>query len=330
MAQWHVPAISLAINFRGETVFCAGFGMANLEHMVPATDKSVYEIASITKLFTASAVAMLADIGTLSLGAPLGALLEDIPSQWRDITLAQLLSHQSGIVAYTDVPAFWEQTRLDRSPRQLLDLVRDLPLRFEPGERYGYDNTGYILLGLVIEAVSGQRYADFLTTAIFEPLGMSDSRANDYAAIVPRRAAGYEWWDNALQNKEFYSSGNTFSAGCLLSTAADLALWDRTLGALMSERQLAAMWEPYPSSQGNELAAGFSVGMGWFLLTHDGHRVAAHNGSTQGFSSAYVRFLDSELSVILLANSGTLGEPHELAFAAADIYLSDTAGEEPE
>ena len=322
----HVPGCSIAILRDGEVQLMMGFGLANVEHDVPASAETVYEIASITKLFTATAIMQLVQAGKLKLSDPITSHLPDLPTAWSAVTIRHILTHQSGIKSYTAVDAYWDTTRLDISRSAILDLVRDLPLQFTPGTRQAYDNTGYYLLGLLIEAVSGESYGDYLRRHVFAPLGMDDTRVNDPYEIVPRRASGYSVENKTVRNKVYYSPSGTFSAGVLLSTVVDLAKYAQSLygDVLLSEPMRRLMWEGVVSAEKNELANNFQLGLGWFLVDwKDGRTFAGHNGSIVGFASAFAHFLDDRTTVIVLGNSDQLSAPQLLGFEVADLLLQD-------
>ncbi|MCA9958192.1 MAG: beta-lactamase family protein [Anaerolineales bacterium] len=322
MEKQHIPGLALGIWVQGEPVLLQGYGYANLEQQTPATPDTVFEIASITKLFTATAVMMLAQAGKLALSDCISHYLPDLPQAWQAITIRHILTHSSGLKGYTETPRYWETTRLDISPAAILDLVRDEPLLFPSGQRYHYDNTGFYLLGLLLEQVSGKPYGDLLDELIFTPLGMADTRVNDPYAIVPRRAAGYSLQNGVLCNKAYYSTAGTFSAGVLLSTVNDMAKWDAALSTerLLETAVLQQMWTPQPTEQKNERLLGFSVGLGWFLVDHEDTFFAGHNGGIIGFASAYLRFLREGISAVLFCNRGEVPEPHKLALAAVAVY----------
>ncbi len=323
MEKQQIPGLALGVIVQGEPVLLHGYGYANLEHAIPVTPHTVFEIASITKLFTATAVMMLAQAGKLALSDPLSRYLPNLPEAWQAITIRHVLTHSSGLKGYTDTQRYWETTRLDISRAAILDLVRDEPLLFPPGQRYHYDNTGFYLLGLLLEQVSGQAYGDLLGEMIFTPLGMTDTRTNDPYAIVPRRAAGYSLQDGALHNKAYYSTAGTFSAGVLLSTVSDMAKWDAALYTekLLETAVLQQMWTPNPTEQKNERALSFSLGLGWFLVDHRETFFAGHGGGIIGFSSTYLRFLREGVSVVLLCNRDEVPEPHNLALYVAEKFM---------
>ncbi len=303
----NLPGVAAALVRGGEVLFAGGFGQANLEHGVPVTADTPFEIASITKLFTAQAVLLLVHEGLVDLDRPLADYLE-LPSAWRAVTVRHALAHQSGIHSYTEVESYWARTRDDRTPEEILALISGLPLDFEPGERNAYDNTGFYLLGLLIETVSGQSYGAFLERRILAPAGMNAIRINDYAAVVPGRAAGYSRPDDRVENKAFYSVANTFAAGALLASAHDLASW---LTRLPSQ-PLEQLWAPHPSRQANERRSNFTMGLGWFLVDFDGRHYTGHNGSTQGFASSLLHRPETGVSAVTLFNGDWLAEPHQL------------------
>jgi len=322
MGKRHIPGMSVGVVRNGEAVLLAGYGLANVELSAPATADSVYSIASITKLFTATAVLILVEQQSLALDDPLGAYLVDLPPAWQPITLRQILTHQSGLPNYTSVAAYWETTRLDVAREAILDLVAQRPLDFAPGARWQYDNTGYYLLGLLIEQVSGQRYGDFLTDHIFTPLDMGATRVNDPYAIVSGRAAGYTWQDERLKNAEYYSPSGAFSAGVLLSSVRDLARWILSLGngQVVSEATQELMWTPHPSRERNERRLHFSSGLGWFLVDYKGRTFTGHNGGMIGFASSLIYFRPEQLGVVVLCNSDVPAEPHAIANGIADYF----------
>ncbi|MCA9955059.1 MAG: beta-lactamase family protein [Ardenticatenaceae bacterium] len=321
-----IAGLVLGVFDAGEPLFNQGYGFANLEHQVPVTPDTVFSIASITKLFTGTAVFQLIDQGKLNLSDPIGIYLPDLPPAWQPIQIHHILAHQSGIKSYTEVPAYWEMTRQDKSYAEVLALMADLPLQFAPGERYTYDNTGYYLLGLLIEAVSSQTYGDFLQQHIFAPLGMRHTRVNDPSAVVPGRASGYTVQDGDLHNAEFYSASNTFSAGVLLSTVNDLGRFGAALHTdqLLSAASRQQMWTPHLSQAQNELKMHFSVGFSWFFVSPPGKRpFIGHNGGMVGFASAFIHFADEQVTAVALYNTDNIAEPHMLAHEAVELYLTE-------
>ncbi|MEM7343982.1 MAG: serine hydrolase domain-containing protein [Chloroflexota bacterium] len=323
MEKHHIPGLSVGLLQRDKLLFTKCYGYANTELSVPTSQNTVFAIASITKLFTATAVMMLAEAGLVAIDEPISRYLTTLPPAWSDITIRQILAHQSGIRSYTAVDAYWKSTRLDISKEEILKLVSDHPLDFQPGEKHAYDNTGYYLLGLLIEMVSGMSYGDYLATQIFEPLEMTATRVNDPYQIVEGRAAGYTHQSGVVKNTEYYSPSGTFSAGVLLSTVEDLAKWSQTLytNQLLSAESRKSMWTPHRSKIENEDTFNFVMGLGWFLVNTQGDQFAGHNGSMVGFSSSFSHFFESKLTVIMLCNMDQINMPHEIAHGVVARYF---------
>ena len=322
MGNQHIPGLSIALVQNNQPLLQKGYGLTNVELNAPATAETIYEIASITKPFTATAILQLVEQGQLALDERIAAYLPDLPDAWAEITIRHILAHQSGIKSYTAVDEYWQSTRLDISREEILQLVADLPLDFPPGSRHAYDNTGYYLLGLLIEQVTGESYGDFLSRSIFQPLGMTTTRINNPYAIVPQRAAGYSYQEGNLRNKEYYSPAGTFSAGVLLSSVADLSKWIASFysDTLLSATSRKLMWTPHPSEAKNEREFNFTMGLGWFLVDHNNKHFIGHNGSIVGFSSSFSHFPADKLSVILLCNMADVENPHILAHRVAEFY----------
>ncbi len=319
-----IPGVGVAVTQGDDVLLAEGFGLADVERNVAVSAESVFELASITKLFTAEAVLLLAQQNRLQLSDPIGNYLPDLPAAWQPIAIHHLLAHQSGIRNYTSVDAYWQTTRLDVAREDILALVADLPLDFAPGERNRYDNSAYFLLGMLIEAVSSQPYDQFLHDAIFAPLGMAATRANDPYAIIPNRVQGYSLADGDLRRAEYYATAGTFSAGILVSSAADMARWMASLHgeAILSQAWRANMWRSRPSRQANEREHHFSMGLGWFQVDYRGRQFWGHNGSIVGFATALMHFIEPQLSVCVLCNLDAVAEPHALAFDIAERVLA--------
>ncbi|MCA0454120.1 MAG: beta-lactamase family protein [Chloroflexi bacterium] len=310
----HIPGLALAIQ-RGDTVIHEGYyGLANLEHQVAVTTDSVFEIASVSKLFTAQAVLRLAQEGQLALADTVAGYVEGLPEAWHTVTIQHCLTHQSGIPNYTAQDRYWALQRVSKSPAEVLDLVRDLPMNFPPGQRHSYDNTGYYLLGMVIESVTKQPYADYLRDLIFTPLGMTATRGNDYDAIVPHRAQGYSYVEGQLINKHFYDISNTFSAGVLLSTVRDLLTWRKSWfdSSILNADYRKRWWTPHLSAEANEKAYHYTVGLGWFMVESTLGTFLGHNGGIQGFSASLLYLPETQTMGVALYNRNDVDNPHQL------------------
>ena len=308
MGQLHIPGVSLAIVRDGRTIKTQGYGFANIELKAPATKDTVYEIGSNTKQFTAAAIMMLVDEGKVRLEDPVTKYFPEAPEAWRGITIRHLLTHSSGIQNHVAVPrwlnVFRTNLTFETTPTrdQLLKMFFKLPLEFQPGESWAYDNTGYYLLGIVIEKASGKSYWQFLDERIFKPLGMTATRSTDPQPIVPNRASGYEWKNDHFENRPVLLPAIGFSAGSLLSTVEDMGKWDVALYGekLLKKSSLDQMWTATRAKDGAD--APFNYGFGWFIDSYHGHRLVQHSGGTPGFSSVVYRFLEDKLTIIILTN----------------------------
>ena len=303
MSKRHIPGMSVAIVRDGKVARAKGYGLANVELSVPANDETVYQLASVTKTFTATAVMMLVEDGKLALDDKITSLLPDLPAAWKDVAVRHLLNHTSGIKSYTSVRDFMKTARKDYTHREIINLVAKEPLEFRPGEKWVYNNTGYFLLGMLIEKQTGKKYGEFLDEKIFKPLGMNHTRVNDLHAIIPGRAMGYTWDGKSLRNGEYVSPTQPFSAGAYVSTVNDLAKWDAALRteSLLKRSTLDQMWTPTKLTKGGHADYGF----GWELSKVNGHRLCSHGGGIPGFATYLARFVDDNLTVVVLTNSDT-------------------------
>ncbi|MBE9041836.1 beta-lactamase family protein [Oscillatoriales cyanobacterium LEGE 11467] len=327
--QKQIPGLSVSVVREGEPLLMKGYGIANLEHDVPATEKTVYEIASVGKTFTAMVVMMLVEEGTIELDRAIADYLDDLPPAWHCVTVRHILSHQSGIPSYTDAENYWDITHLELSKIEVLALVKDLPLKFQPGESVGYDNTGYYLLGMMLEQIYRRPYAEILHDRLFAPLGMKYTRMNSPKEIVPHRAAGYRLPTNQLINKPYYSPSVTYSAGGQLSSIEDMVKYERELcqPSLLKPSTLDLMWTPnFPRRNNCWQEPGYAAGLGWWILNYQNRRVVSHNGSIVGFASNITRFIDDRITVILLCNLDKITRPDAIAKEIVGYYCQDIAG----
>jgi D-alanyl-D-alanine carboxypeptidase len=300
MKRHQIPGLSLAVLKNVKVLKSEGYGFANVELGVPATPETVYQLASITKCFTATAIMLLVEDGKLKLGDRISARLPDLPPAWSNITVRHLLTHTSGIKSYTQLAEIAEDPRKTFKPEEIVELVREWPLEFPPGERYAYSNTGYFLLGLLIEKISEMDYGKFLERRIFKPAGMTDTRVNSFADLIPRRAAGYVLRDDGIGNALFVNPSQPFSAGALVTSVADLARWDAALygDGIVRQSTLRQMWTRAALNDGSPT----NYGLGWGIQELGGRKWIQHNGGIIGFSSHMRRGLDDGLTLIVLAN----------------------------
>lgn len=279
----------------GKPLLAKGYGMANYEWSIPAAADTRFRLGSITKQFTAMAVLLLEQDGKLSVDDPVSRHWGDAPEAWRGITIHQLLTHTSGIYNYTALPGYARDMRKTKSPAEILRDVADRPLEFQPGTQMKYSNSGYVLLGLLIEKLSGMSYAEFVRQRIFQPLGMNDTGYDSDTAIIARRAAGYERRGGELRNAQFLDMSLPHAAGALYSTCLDLLKWD---AALRGQKLLNAdHYRRYFTPDKNDYAYG------WIIKESNGAVWQSHGGGINGFSTMIIRVPSKELLVVALANT---------------------------
>jgi CubicO group peptidase (beta-lactamase class C family) len=284
-----------ALVARGDQIILnKGYGFANLEWNIPNAPGTKFRLGSVTKQFTAAAILLLAEQGKLALEDPVKKHWPDAPAAWAAITIEHLLRHTSGIPNFTNYPEYMQEWKFHPSqPAKSLEYLRDKPLEFQPGTRMNYSNSGYLLLGLIVERASGQSYADFVRARIFAPLGMQDSGYDSNIEVLPRRAAGYSPGPAGITNAQYVDMTIPHGAGALYSTTEDLLRWTRGLfgGRLLSAASLGKMTTP---GMGNY---GFGVNVGTA-----GRRSISHGGGIEGFNTQLTYFPESGITVAVLAN----------------------------
>jgi CubicO group peptidase (beta-lactamase class C family) len=277
-----------------DVIFSKGYGAASLEWDVPNTPSTKFRLGSITKQFTAASILLLEERGKLKLDDPIKMYLPDSPAAWDGITLFNLLTHSSGIPNFTTLPEY-KSLQLSETPlAKTIALVRDRPLEFTPGEKMSYSNSGYILLGYVIEKVTGESYERFVRDNIFTPMGMKDSGYDSNSAIITHRAAGYARSAEGPVNAGFIHMSVPHAAGALYSTTQDLLRWEQGLfgGKILSALSLKKMTTPFKD--------GYALGVS--VQTKDGRNVVQHGGGIQGFTSFLAYYPDDKLTIAVLAN----------------------------
>jgi CubicO group peptidase (beta-lactamase class C family) len=323
MSRQKIPGLAVAV-VRGDTVLaCKGYGLANIELDVPITPATMFQSGSLGKQFTAAAVMALVEEGKLKLDDSIRKYLPDAPKSWEPIALRHLLSHTSGIPDYTDDTFDY---RADYSDADLAKMAFALTLEFPAGTRWNYSNTGYVLLGIILNKAAGRPYWETLRERVFTPAGMKTARINSEADIVPHRSSGYRVVDGAFKHQEWVSPTlNTTADGSLLFSLEDLIAWNRTVRArsVLSQASWTRMLSPVTLNSGRT----FPYGYGWAIEQRGGQTVISHGGSWQGFRTQFTRFERSDLAVIVLANSSS-ANPETIAnriAAAVDPALTTPA-----
>jgi CubicO group peptidase (beta-lactamase class C family) len=296
---------------RGDQVLLSkGYGSANLEWNIPNAPSTKFRLGSVTKQFTAASILLLEERGRLKTDDPVKKFMPDAPSAWDKITVFHLLTHTSGIPNFTGFSDYASQEPFPTTPEKLVARFRDKPLDFQPGEKWSYSNSGYVLLGYLIEKASGETYEKFLQENIFGPLAMKDSGYDSNSSIIARRASGYAPGKNGPENAGFINMTVPFSAGSLYSTTEDLLRWETGLfgGKVLSAASVAKMTTPFKDD--------YALGVG--VRTVKGHKVIDHGGGIEGFNTFLAYYPDDKLTVVVLANLNG-SAPQEIATKLAAV-----------
>lgn len=330
------PGMAVVVVQNGKIVFKSSYGLADLEKRVPITTRTDFRLASLTKEFTAMAVMLLAQDGKLKYDDPITKFFPEFPAYGKQITVRNLLNHTSGLLDYEDIYA--DDTRgMNPVPqihdREILRMMeRQSKTKFAPGTKWDYSNTGYALLAMIIEKVSGKTYPQFVRERIFEPLGMTSSVAYvNGTNEVPQRAFGYRKGENGRW--EFADQSSTSAVlgdGGIYTNVEDMAKWDAGLRrhALLSEAAMQEALRPAPFEARGPHDEPAQYGFGWFVNPYKGHKRMWHYGETSGFLTSIQRLTDDDITVIVLANRTDL-DPGELASKVLDELLAGTHGLTP-
>lgn len=340
IASGRAAGAAVAILRDGDLVFARGYGSANLELAAPVSTKTVFRIGSLTKQFTAAGVLLLAQQNKLKIDDKLSLYMPDFPRA-NEVKLRDLLDHTSGIHNFTEGPVIDKISTSGATVKELVaDIAGQSPLYdFEPGTGWWYSNSNYVLLGAVIEKVSGKSWADFMKTEIFDRLGMADTAADKAHDIVPGRASGYSLSDGVpgrFRNADFTDMSVPYAAGALRSTVEDMARWNAALfgGELLNRESLREMLAPGRLRNGSETETaitwpggkafapppGYVPGPYAFGLDHhseNGRKIIGHDGSIAGFDALMETYVDEGLTIIVLTN--TSDAAHPLAAKVAKI-----------
>ena len=287
---------SVLVAWKDEVIFNRSYGYANREHLVGNSPATKFRLGSITKQFTSAAILMLQEQGKLAVTDRLADYLDDCPGAWEQVTVHHLLNHSSGIPNYTASIQWTAEGRFPLGVQGVIDLFRDRPLEFAPGSRHSYSNSGYHLLGCVIEKASGRTYSEYLQHAIFDPLGMPGSGYDDSSVPLPDRAAGYLVREGQWRNADYIDMSIPYAAGGLYSTTGDLLTWSRSLdsGRLLSGAATLTMESISP------LLTTYGYGVQTRVL--QGKQFVTHGGGIHGFRTYLLRCPELQTCVAVLAN----------------------------
>lgn len=312
------PGAAVLIAKDDKIIYRKAFGMANLELNVPMKPENVFKLASITKQFTSVAILILMEQGKLSLQDPISKYIADYP-RGNEITIHHLLNHTSGVKDYTRIPELRAKTGLDMSPEELISTFKDQPMEFNPNEKNDYSNSGYVLLGYIIEKVSGMSYGNFIEKNIFEKLGMRNSYYSDIYKIMPNRAYGYQLYEGNFENADYMSPTFSFAAGSLMSSVDDMFLWSKAIhtNALISESSKQIAFTNHKLTKG----AHTNYGYGWYINELAGYSTLEHTGGINGYTTSGIYIPEKNIYAIVLTNRNDGRGPETYNLEAVSLVL---------
>lgn len=307
---------------KGIPVYQKAVGKANLELDVNMTTDQVFQLGSVTKQFTAMAILMLEEQGKLSVNDSISKFIPDYPGGHK-ISIHHLLTHTSGIKDFTRMKSLEDIAQKNMSPKMLVDYFKNEPVNSMPGEKFEYNNSGYVVLGYIIELVSNLTYEQFIKKNIFQPLGMKDSYYASDKQIILKRACGYHKNDSNYVNKNPINYSIPFSAGSLMSTAADMLKWQNALSnnVLLNEKNSKKAFIGYKLNNGETNSYGY----GWHIKTLNGITSREHGGSIFGFKTMGVYIPSEDIYVVGLSNCDC-NSPTQLTRDIAALMLKYTSG----
>ena len=321
------PGAAAIVVKDGKVLYRASQGLADVEKKIALQPDSVFRLGSVTKQFTSMAIMMLVEQGKIGLQDPIEKYLPGYPTHGKVITVEHLLTHTSGIQSYTDIPGYMTtKVKADLTVSQLIDAFKNEPMQFDPGTKFRYNNSGYVLLGAIIEKASGQTYADYIADHIFKPLGMSHSYYGTQERTIAKMAVGHT--ENGRRAQPL-SMTQPYAAGSLLSTVDDLVLWDAALSTerLVKRSSLERIWTPYKLANGTTTGYGY----GWQMGTLAGEPTVEHGGGIFGFSTYAIRVPAQHVYVAVLCNSDSPAvAPSHLAKQLGAIALGKPFAERKE
>lgn len=315
-----MPGASVLVMRHDSVLVRQSFGLADVEGAIAATPATNYRLASLSKQFTATAIALLVRDGKLAFDTPARDILPELPAHASQVTIRHLLTHTSGLWDYEDFVPDSQVRQVSDAESLTLVSTRAKRLYFAPGSAWRYSNTGYALLALIVERVTGQRFADVLRERIFAPLEMRDTYAHEEGrTVVPRRAWGYTVRGDTVRRTDQSNTSAVLGDGGVYSSIDDLARWYASLSRapLVGDSLWRETTSPFVLGSGTPTEYGF----GWFVERYKGHVRLRHHGETRGFTNAVSRFPETGLTIVILTNR-TGSEPWELADALSDAWLS--------
>lgn len=294
------PGVAVLAVKDGKTILRKGYGMANLELGIRIKPESVFRIGSITKQFTAAAIMKLVEQGKISLQDEITKFIPGYPVKGNKITVHHLLNHTSGIKSYTGMPNFFDTVRQDFATMEMVDRFKNQPMDFKTGDDYRYNNSGYFLLGAIIEKVTGKSYAKYVDEAIFKPLGLKNTYYGSHSRIIPNRVDGYKPDGDGFLNADYLSMTQPHAAGSIISTVDDLYKWNTAMhsGKVVSEKSFKLMTTPTKLNNGKTRDYGYGLSLGKLF----DEPIVAHGGGINGFSTMGLRIPGKNVFVAVFSN----------------------------
>lgn len=313
MQKEQVPGLAYAVLLNGKLVGSGVYGLADVELKSPVSISTVFPIGSIGKTFTATAIMLLQQQGKLKIDDPINKYFDSLPATWNKITIRNLLSHTSGIRDYlNNFPGYVaideDNARQEITPADFLKMMKKYPLNFQPGERFSYCNAGFVLLGFIVQKVSGVSLPGFLQQNVFGPLGMNETSYVNNEKLTQNRASGYSINESGLLENGMYISDFYSSLGDMgvMTSISDMIKWSKALneGRIVTKSMLENMWKPSLLTNGTKATGIFgNYGLGWSIENYRGYELIGHNGVFgAGFSADFLEFPDKKLNVIVLSN----------------------------
>ena len=316
------PGVSTILARGDEVLYRNGHGIANIEHNISINPDMVFRLGSLTKQFTTASIMMLKEAGELQIDDPITRFFPDYPTLGYTITLRHLMTHTSGIIDFLAIPGFSEIAKRDLTALDIIDFFKNQPMSFAPGEAFSYSNSGYVMLGAIIEQISGQSYEDFIQERIFTPLSMDNSYHGDFKTIIPNRVTGYERGADGLENSDYLSMTIPGAAGAIISNVDDLLTWNTALfgGEIVSLESLEEMTTSFVLNNGESAVYGF----GFDVQSLRGQPMISHTGGINGFITYAAYLPESDMYVTVIGNTGFQSRVYEantmLALAIGDPY----------
>lgn len=316
MKEQKIVGLSLAVIKNGEPVVNKGYGLANVELNVNVNAETVIRLGSVSKQFFPVAIMKLAEEGKLTIEDYVHKFFPDAPETWRPIQLKHLMSHSSGLKRESPAYDNFKMT----SDLDIIKAAYPLALDFNTGEKYQYCNLGYYMLAQIITQVSGMSWDQFIHEKIFVPAGMNNSYMTEFYPIIPNRASGYMHKKDTLINATAMFAIRP--SGGFLSTSSDMIKWDKVLrekNMIIKKENWEKLWVPFIKTSADPNSKSF-YGFAWIISEHNGHKTISHGGANIGFRADYTRFVDDNLSIIILTNTDE-AIPAAITMALADYYF---------